>query len=895
LTQKILTKHQIWIEDLSTNERLYLTGIVKSAEWIWSKYGGCMQAILDLDLKRTNRSYLANANFLELTIQIKNELSGVHEDWFVGRIKDHYPINDGLNNEYIRLIARGYVYELDEIKHTEIYINDDITDIVKDLIQNHIAPDSSIIYDAANFDNTGITLDEFRVCRTVRETLEVLSKCVPHFTWGVGTDKKFFWQNTSSGKQYNLQNVIAYKDQHSHQIKNRFVLFGGIKDNALLYERIHNDAASQATYDVKTLQVYMPEVVTDTVADQILGYMADALADLPPQTLICHIRSIADKIEASKPIKYIQVQDNEGNNLNTTLGFYDVRYLLKVDGNVDAIVNSGIRRHDLENRLRVIENTIRAKYEVDKILAITVSKGFDITSNDLVYNFRNSFDFVWMASDVEKFRFDSSVPRFDYYAPARYLPSATGTQDIISITPSNPLVENSTWVGLHIYPSALDPATGIASAIFGTNIDYAGTASVDGNTGIIGHSVRGAPSDNSEGYEFRLYEMTANKVQTSFVSDGASLILSATATYRGVNIDWDGLTCDNASSPILEGVRVDLPANYAAGAGFGSSFAGYFSGDGRSVTICDTTNALYVIGTSYFSDNILMADGKYIGIDGAERIHFDASNNYIQMMGAYVGINNAAPSSPLDVVLTGSGVVAEFESGGAESSIQIRNDAVTFKYGVYDFGTGDDQFFIYDGAADAMKLSVGGNVWFAGTITTTIVNANKFNSSYSGTNDAFYCVQGANTDTGRSIALHHKGAGRFAEAYFDAAGWQLKWGLDNAGGMWIAGKLTQAGCEIFTEDAIGIIEDVMSKGTGEFDEFGHEKFDEKWIHKKYPYLAKELKYDELDNERKKTSKLKTVYGENISARCDLLYRAFQQQVEINKDLQRQITELQSLN
>jgi len=170
-------------------------------------------------------------------------------------------------------------------------------------------------------------------------------------------------------------------------------------------------------------------------------------------------------------------------------------------------------------------------------------------------------------------------------------PTATGSQTIVAITSQNPLDAGSLWAGIIIDATALDPVTGANCAIAGCYVDFSTLVSVDKDAILSGFWVAPSATDTTTGFGLFLEEMTENKIQTGFsYTDPGSTALSATATYRGVNIDWSGTT-RNGGAPVLEGISCKLPASYTD---FGTSWAGYFSGDGRSVTICDTTYALDV-------------------------------------------------------------------------------------------------------------------------------------------------------------------------------------------------------------------------------------------------------------------------------------------------------------
>jgi len=81
------------------------------------------------------------------------------------------------------------------------------------------------------------------------------------------------------------------------------------------------------------------------------------------------------------------------------------------------------------------------------------------------------------------------------------------------------------------------------------------------------------------------------------------------------------------------------------------------------------------------------------------------------------------------------------------------------------------------------------------------------------------------------------------------------------GALTVTGCVADGTCEIFTEDALIIIRETTSLGTGELDKYGHEHLDLEAIHHKYPYLI-----HEQDGK----------YYDRLGAKSDLLYRATMQ-------------------
>lgn len=187
-------------------------------------------------------------------------------------------------------------------------------------------------------------------------------------------------------------------------------------------------------------------------------------------------------------------------------------------------------------------------------------------------------------------------------------PAATGSQKVVNLTPSATLAATSTWDGFFIDATALDPLTGGTTFIHGFHADFSGVLSTDGDDAVCGGTYILLPTgDTAHSYAHThvLNEMTVAGSQSGFGSLGGALTLSFTATYRGLWFDWDAITRD-ANAPVLEGMRIELPANYT---NFGTSFGAYFSGGGETLTICDGTYSLNLGG------NMLVTATGARGID----------------------------------------------------------------------------------------------------------------------------------------------------------------------------------------------------------------------------------------------------------------------------------------
>ncbi len=175
---------------------------------------------------------------------------------------------------------------------------------------------------------------------------------------------------------------------------------------------------------------------------------------------------------------------------------------------------------------------------------------------------------------------------------------------------------------------------------------------------------------------------TASSVVRGFYMDGAALDpAAASVEILGVQIDLSGV--DLTNNPDVYGVHVKLPATYAAGL----ELAGYFSGDGKVVKICDDTYALWVDdGQSRFDgivNNPVDNSGFYTGAGNDLRIYHDGSDSYIYnstgQLRIYEGVQNQlviiaggnATNDGANLTLFGSthasADVVRFRAGGTET------------------------------------------------------------------------------------------------------------------------------------------------------------------------------------------------------------------------------------
>ena len=168
----------------------------------------------------------------------------------------------------------GFFEQLDWVTVTETYGPQDIQDIVKDIIQNIVAPATQIIYNASKIEATGYTVEslDFYVAYA-KDAIQSLADMASGFEFGVDNSREFFFRAMDSdvhhsfwvGKQFQEIEI----QENPYTIRNRLYIkvgliqgegFGYIKEgsNCIGYE---DDATSIAAYGLRESVVTAPDVL----------------------------------------------------------------------------------------------------------------------------------------------------------------------------------------------------------------------------------------------------------------------------------------------------------------------------------------------------------------------------------------------------------------------------------------------------------------------------------------------------------------------------------------------------------------------------------------------------------------------------------------------------------
>jgi len=209
--------------------------------------------------------------------------------WFTGFIQTLPKAGKKKPYEYSGF---GFFEQLDWVTVTESYGAQDIQDIVKDIIENTVAPNTQIIYNAAKIENTGYTMDSIDFYLTpAKEAIQSLADMASGFEFGVDDSREFYFRAVDSDVYHSFWTGKHFQDidieENPYTVRNRLYIkvgliqgegYGYITEgsNCIGYEE---DAASIAAYGLRESVITAPDVLdiddAREWAKQILSKMKD--------------------------------------------------------------------------------------------------------------------------------------------------------------------------------------------------------------------------------------------------------------------------------------------------------------------------------------------------------------------------------------------------------------------------------------------------------------------------------------------------------------------------------------------------------------------------------------------------------------------------------------------
>jgi len=238
-----------------------LTPFVKKLSWSYNRIGGCGICSIDLSM---DAEELQNTVLPDFDIQIWLETHGLV---YRGYLEGDTPAVK--SKESIKLSVSGYVTQLKRIRVNDTYSGDEISVIVKDILDNDIVPNTNIIYDSDDIEVTSFTPDDIEFDVMADSAMETLAGLAGNFEWGVDRNRKFFFKERDSTVQHYAKykiDIDSYDTFNDYSnIKNRLYIKGGDVAGTQ-FTATANNTESQTSYGLRERIIANSAIVSAAVA-----------------------------------------------------------------------------------------------------------------------------------------------------------------------------------------------------------------------------------------------------------------------------------------------------------------------------------------------------------------------------------------------------------------------------------------------------------------------------------------------------------------------------------------------------------------------------------------------------------------------------------------------------
>lgn len=342
--------------------------------WEYNRLGGYGRCSLILPVDYKELDAFMNPDF-DIQIYLPNEDDTAGRLVYRGYAENYRPM--AINPDKVTLQFFGYIGQLKRIRINKTYTAQDINVIIKDIIENFVSVDTSIVFDESLITGPSFVVDTITFDETADGALRTLADLAGTAEWGVGSDRKFFFKERSNEIKHFSRfkvdiNKLDIMNDYS-RIINRLVIKGGSD-----FEEIVNNTESQAAFGLRTEITSNSSITTSSVAQQygtsiLLEKAAiNSRANLSivknrklfEETIpIGRISIITDSVQPSK-------QYNDADAIYGNLGvIYGGQQSFQIDkikykltsGGTNVVMNIGQARPDIALQIR------RLEFEIDQI------------------------------------------------------------------------------------------------------------------------------------------------------------------------------------------------------------------------------------------------------------------------------------------------------------------------------------------------------------------------------------------------------------------------------------------------------------------------------------------------------------------------------------------------
>lgn len=291
---------RVELRDRSFNLLDILDREIMGLSWAYSRIGGCGEFSFELPRRFCNEKHISG----DFNVRIyKRTGPETYALWYQGLVEDKVPSIKG-DKETIAVRGHGYQAQLSRIYVDQDYTSQEVSVIVKSILDNYITPNTNITYSASDIEATGFTPDSLKFNTDALRALQTCADIVGSREWGVDKDRKFFFKARSStvGFRYPLGAKITDfdEDQSFKDIINRVIIQGG-EIAGSPYTKTYNDTASQLKYNIRTKVIQNSSITTDNVSQQYANSIFAEFNDVVRRVSFTLVGN-EDRIETTIPI-----------------------------------------------------------------------------------------------------------------------------------------------------------------------------------------------------------------------------------------------------------------------------------------------------------------------------------------------------------------------------------------------------------------------------------------------------------------------------------------------------------------------------------------------------------------------------------------------------------------
>jgi hypothetical protein len=212
--------------------------------------------------------------------------------WFTGFIQTIPQVGQKKPHEYS---GYGFYEQLDWVLVTGSYENQDAANIVKDIIQNKVAPNTQIIYNASKVETTGYTVQSIDFDHTpAKDAVQTLADMAQGFEFGVDNSREFYFRSKDTNVNYSFWVGKHFQDieiqENPHTVRNKlYIKMGEIQTGGSNIIGSVQDNSSISSYGLREDIIDAPEILDSADATQ---WANEILAKMKNPEIVAKISNV---------------------------------------------------------------------------------------------------------------------------------------------------------------------------------------------------------------------------------------------------------------------------------------------------------------------------------------------------------------------------------------------------------------------------------------------------------------------------------------------------------------------------------------------------------------------------------------------------------------------------